>query len=93
MSLPNGCPDCSRLRDLFSTAIYNYAELRNQDIAALTAGDMAAAKVLESELDRSTAEIETLRIHLLDHGAAHVEEKPATHNQRTTVCFAQLSGF
>ena len=69
-----GCPECSRLRELFSSVINKHAELRNKEIAALKAGDVVTAQTLERELDLSSEEISALRRHLLNHEATHAEK-------------------
>ena len=76
-----GCPECSRLRDLFSAAVNKHGELRAKDLAALKLGDLIAVQAVEHELEVSTAEISTLRRRLLDHEATHRGHRPTPSDE------------
>ncbi len=81
-----GCPECSRLSNLFSVAIRKHGELRDKGVANLKVAnlkqeDRIAAQAVERELEVSTAEIGSLRRQLLAHEATHRDPWPIPSNE------------
>src|SRR6185369_4490943 len=66
-----GCPECSRLSELFAEAIKKHAELRDLESAASRNVGRSKALAFEAALMQSSAEISLRRRQLLDHEASH----------------------
>jgi len=71
-----GCFECTRLATLFADAINKHASLRQNDLAAIQAGDMITSERIRHELEHSTVGIKALRAQLLNHEASHNEHVP-----------------
>ena len=66
-----GCPECSRLSDLFAEAIRKNADLHAGNYAELKAGEKSEGLDLDAALARSTEEMKRRMRRLLYHEATH----------------------